>query len=141
MGAAAVGALILVAAQQRRAANLDGVEDLPVLRREPMRHPRSVEYMRARKSKFHQLSATEEPVASSSTATGNLAQAPADCTRFPAGVAIRDGWTGQALAAARLDVPGAHAYDFAHELPACPRAAYCSMFAGISLSCAGTADL
>jgi hypothetical protein len=28
--------LILVAAQQRRAANLDGVEDLPVLRREPM---------------------------------------------------------------------------------------------------------
>jgi hypothetical protein len=37
VGAAAVSALVLVPAQQRRAANLDGVEDLPVMRREPMR--------------------------------------------------------------------------------------------------------
>ena len=36
VGAAAVGTLVLVSAQQRRAADLDGVENLPVLRREPM---------------------------------------------------------------------------------------------------------
>src|ERR1019366_8095330 len=37
VGAAAVSALVLVPAQQRRAANVDGVEDLPVVWREPMR--------------------------------------------------------------------------------------------------------
>src|SRR5664279_4530613 len=37
MDAAAVSAFVLVSAQQRRAANLDGVEDLPVMWRKPMR--------------------------------------------------------------------------------------------------------
>ena len=36
MGAMAVRALVLVAAQQRRAADLEGVEDFPVVRRQPM---------------------------------------------------------------------------------------------------------
>ena len=42
---------------------------------------------------------------------------------------------------ARLDLRETHAYDFPHESPVCSTAAHCSVFAGISISCAGSPGL
>ena len=42
-------------------------------------------------------------------------------------------WRPRVALGASLDLSGTHAYDSTHDFAACPRAAYCSMFAGIAL--------